>query len=150
VYVALPMGPFNYTWSPIIQDAASISLGYHRLHYLLFRGNVLKDAIQDAAHAKEPSIIEFVNKYHGSYVKAAQMMRCLGFGPNPNVELLDKYLKILENYSEYKSFAEVFKYQGDNGSLVQAIQSGHEIMIKCEKALLIKEEMYNQILEKYL
>lgn len=74
-HAVFPVGEFNYTWSPIVKDAAI----------------------------------------------ASEIIR----------------------YAEYDDRV----FQGDNGSLIKAIKSKHEIMIACDSAILINEDIWDHVQE---
>lgn len=139
VFAVFPIGMFDYTWSPTAIDwyrkYSDVDLTYKYL--------------AAALRSKGPNFlhdVEFVLKD----------MQRLKFVPEIDMEKLqamtsDKQIEFVRKLADLY-FREFFKasplnIKGDDGSLPQAIDSGHEIMVSCEQVLYVRPANAIQFLE---
>lgn len=155
-----PIGDFNYTWDRRVKDV--VQLDQEARYYL---DAAIADGVRRGDPGTEDAIDHFVRiadllsteSWEEYYLpddpKDAFIQVLLGNWPPKDISyqrtvariqhaMRSIRQKLIPLYSE-KAFemfyADKLRYVGDDGSLVEAIQSGHEIMIHCKNVIIIPE-----------
>lgn len=170
VFTVYPIGEFNYTWSPHIDDATPYVIGeamqmmrsalngfidsvksptaseveYWFNEYWSGVGTEIVDAAQARAKCDEEDggcRDEVMGQYYVEMVQ--QMLRHLNSGFLSNTTLGREYHTYapLELMSKV-AIAQTLKdaYLGDDGSLKRALMSHHEIMIHCKDVMYVPRD----------
>lgn len=117
-FIVLPIGDFNYTWSPFWKD------WYNN------KRSIIKACVNDSSNKK---IDEYKSMWHSDVISFAEMQT--------------KEEKIITNPESY-SIENIKKAIKVNTNIHDAIESHNEIMIRASKALYVSPEFYiNDIMD---
>lgn len=192
--VVLPVGEFNYTWSPDIHDAthdfseknliedssgvvfdkfSSITDNFeYNAHYVehKFDEDCTDSAVLNQFTAKpkyKDQMMTLINTYPPlrSWLRArmkslsaeypklsakpltllaiAKLDHGIRYSRTDVADMFKKCEKYLADHPELgKARAKEKLWRGDDGSLQKAINSNHEIMVKCDKAIFVRSDFY--------
>lgn len=136
VYAVIPIGQFNYTWSPAADDWF---LNYHTLRRVF----EFKERYQNSRNSVE-EVYRMIRHYI-SDTERGSIEDVLALPKQKQDEWVDTVLnKLIDRVIE----EEPLELEGDDGTLTKAIISGHEIMIKCDEVLYIDPSLAPKLFEE--
>lgn len=142
-HVVIPIGKFNYTWSPVMEDAFSaLSYKSEDNHFAYFLLPMLASkklhswAEEFLSDRSVRGVLEVENILPSDTGRMQRLVR--------RSRMLRDRLKTVG--SKYPDIVSRFaRYRGDDGSLRRAIQSNHEILISGQSAVYVPTHAISSI-----
>ena len=132
--VVIPIGDFNYTWSKIAHDWFIHNVS-HQMIINIF------DQYKKGKPFEEVQELAKIAKH---YLKLIPYLGKIKDHVDSTGTVSDAYIEsVLADF-----VLDVLQPQGDDGSLPEAIASGHEVMLSCKQYLMIDSGIYETMLQQ--
>lgn len=138
VSVVIPVGDFNYTWSPMASDWYAYNVNFHafrRFAEKALRGVSFHEAgnatFMTYRHINE--LLPYLQKLYDLVIETKE------------IPADDELKEILSDF-----IVSLFNIHGDDSTLNAAIRSGQEVMISCEEYILVDIGIYESLIEPEL